>query len=392
MSFGNPKAAFEYTHRNKVKLLRGGKEYFDQLLKLINEAKDNIHLQSYIYDDDETGKEVTNALKDAVKRGVVVYLIADGYASQIMSKRFIVRMKEAGINFRFFEPLFRSKYFYFGRRLHHKVVVVDSLYAMVGGVNIADRYNDMPGRSAWLDFALFAEGEIAQELCVLCWKTWNGFPKKMDLTPCEINPPDYSRIPEQAMIRMRRNDWVRQKNQVSETYIEIFSKAQTQILILCSYFLPGRDIYKQLTKAIERGVKIRIVVAGSSDVAVAKNAERYMYDWLLRNHVEIYEYNKNILHGKIAVCDDEWMTIGSYNVNNISAYASIELNLDVYNPSFAREVRLELQKITNDDCVPITSERHKKTKNIFKQFLRWLSYQFIRITFYLFTFYFKQRS
>ena len=117
-----------------------------------------------------------------------------------------------------------------------------------------------------------------------------------------------------------------------------------------------------------------------------------MYDWLLRNHVEIYEYNKNILHGKIAVCDDEWMTIGSYNVNNISAYASIELNLDVYNPSFAREVRLELQKITNDDCVPITSERHKKTKNIFKQFLRWLSYQFIRITFYLFTFYFKQRG
>ena len=214
----------------------------------------------------------------------------------------------------------------------------------------------------------------------------------MDLTPCEINPPNYSRIPEQAMIRMRRNDWVRQKNQVSETYIEIFSKAQTQILILCSYFLPGREICRQLTKAIERGVKIRIVVAGSSDVAVAKNAERYMYDWLLRNHVEIYEYNKNILHGKIAVCDDEWMTIGSYNVNNISAYASIELNLDVYNPSFAREVRLELQKITNDDCVPITSERHKKTKNIFKQFLRWLSYQFIRITFYLFTFYFKQRS
>src|SRR5687767_13574534 len=125
MSFGNPRAAFEYTLRNKVKLVRGGREYFDQLLKLIREAKDNIHLQTYIYDDDETGKEVTDALKDAVERGVMVYLIVDGYASQIMSKRFISRMKEAGIHFRFFEPLFKSKYFYFGRRLHHKVVVVD---------------------------------------------------------------------------------------------------------------------------------------------------------------------------------------------------------------------------------------------------------------------------
>jgi cardiolipin synthase len=392
MSFGNPKAAFEYTHRNKVKLVRGGKEYFEQLLSLIRESKDTIHLQTYIYDDDETGKKVTDALKDAVKRGVMVYLIADGYASQIMSKSFIIRMKDAGIHFRFFEPLFKSKYFYFGRRLHHKVVVVDSLYAMVGGVNIANRYNDMPGSSAWLDFALFAEGEIALELCVLCWKTWNGFPKNMGLTPCEMNPPDYSGIPEQARIRMRRNDWVRQKNQVSETYLEIFNKAQSQIHILCSYFLPGREICRQLARAIDRGVKIRIIVAGSSDVAVAKYAERHMYDWLLRNHVEIYEYKKNILHGKIAVCDDVWMTVGSYNVNNISAYASIELNVDVYSPLFAKEVRHTLEKITNDDCVPITTERHRQSRNIFNQFLRWLSYQFIRMTFYLFTFYFKQRT
>jgi len=115
-----------------------------------------------------------------------------------------------------------------------------------------------------------------------------------------------------------------------------------------------------------------------------------MYDWLLRNHVELYEYKRNILHGKIAVCDDVWMTIGSYNVNNISAYASIELNLDVYSPLFAKEVRHMLENITDDDCKLITSERHRETKNIFNQFLRWLFYQLIRITFYLFTFYFKQ--
>lgn len=392
MSLGNPKAAIEYTKRNKVKLIRGGKDYFETLVKLINDAKENVHLQTYIYDDDETGKRVAEALKSAVKRGVGVYLLADGYASQIMSQDFIDSLKGSGVHFRFFEPLFKSKHFYFGRRLHHKIIVVDALYALVGGMNITNRYNDMPDKPAWLDFALYVEGEIALELCVLCWKTWNGFPRRMEVTPCELKHPDYSSIPPEAMVRMRRNDWVRQKNQISESYREIFSKANSHILILCSYFLPGREVRNELEKAIKRGVKVRIIIAGPSDVMLAKNAERYMYDWLLRNGVELYEYQKNILHGKIAICDDQWITIGSYNINNISAYASIETNLDVFNQELAAEAKQLLEKIETEDCVPVTITRHKQDKNIIKQFGRWASYQLVRIVFYLFTFYFRQRT
>ena len=97
-----------YTTLNQVKLIRGGKEYFDVLLHLINTAKESIHLQSYIYDDDETGRLVADALKEAVKRKVEVYLVADGYASQVMSKSFIFQLRKAGIHFRFFEPIFKS--------------------------------------------------------------------------------------------------------------------------------------------------------------------------------------------------------------------------------------------------------------------------------------------
>src|SRR6187399_3089733 len=175
MSIGNPKAAFEYTAKNKVKLIRGGKPYFDLLLQMINEAKESLHLQTYIYDDDETGRLEAEALKAAVKRNVQVYLMADGYASQPLSKSFIGELTGAGVRVKLFEPLLKSKFFYFGRRMHHKVVVADARVAMVSGVNISNRYNDLPGTSAWLDFALFVEGEIARELCVLCWKTWFGF-------------------------------------------------------------------------------------------------------------------------------------------------------------------------------------------------------------------------
>jgi len=95
-------------------------------------------------------------------------------ASQVLSQSFIDELRKTGIHFRFFESIFKSKYFYFGRRLHHKVAVFDAKYALVGGVNISDRYNDLRGKQAWLDFALYVEGEIAKQLCGLCWLTWNG--------------------------------------------------------------------------------------------------------------------------------------------------------------------------------------------------------------------------
>lgn len=387
------KLASSYIPHNKVKLIRGGKTYFDLLEKMIAGAKDTIHLQVYIFDEDETGRRITTALTDAVKRNVKVYLIADGYASQSLSTAFIKGLAESGINFRFFEPLFKGSNFYFGRRLHHKIIVVDTALAMIGGINISNRYNDMPETPAWLDFALLAEGAIVKELCVLCWKTWKGFMPDKDIVPCNALPVKVTITPgESADIRMRRNDWVRNKKQISKTYIEMMAGAKSHVRILCSYFLPGRIMRRAIKRAVRRGVKIKVVMAGKSDLAVAKNAERFMYDWLLRNKVQIYEYQNNILHGKIAVCDDEWLTIGSYNINDISEFASIELNLDVKSTPFAKHVAQTLEEIIINDCTEVTTESHKRTKNILKQFIRWASYKLFRLGFYVFTFYFRQKS
>ena len=168
--------------------------------------------------------------------------------------------------------------------------------------------------------------------------------------------------------------------------------ASKDITILCSYIVPGRVIRKHMGAAAKRGVKIRIITAGVSDVMISKYAERYLYDWMLRYNMELYEYQPTVLHGKIAVCDSRWMTIGSYNINNLSAYASIELNINVINEPFAGNVEDVLNEIIKQDCRQITTEYHQRTRNIFKQFLRWLSFQFLRMMFYLFTFYFKQRD
>ena len=383
----------DYSALNKVQLIRGGKEYFDLLVHLINEATESIHLQTYIYANDETGARVATALKAAAKRKVQVYLLADGYASQTLSQKFITELLEAGVNFRFFEPLLKSKHFYFGRRMHHKIFVADAKFAVVGGINVANRYNEMPGNPSWLDFALYSEGEIAKELCVLCWKTWNSFPVKMRKTSCEKMHPLFKFTGEEiSRIRMRRNDWVRRKNEISATYIEMFRNAQSHITILCSYFLPGKIIRKLLRNAAKRGVTIKVIVTDRSDIMLAKHAERWLYDWLLRNNIELFEYQPAVLHAKIAVCDSKWLTIGSYNINNLSAYASIELNLDVNNANFASGVEQTLTTIIQNECVAINKEKHIQTNNVFKQFIRWASYQILRIIFYMLTFYYKQKK
>jgi cardiolipin synthase len=379
-----------YTFNNRVSLVKAGTAYFDKLLQMIDNAKLHLHFQTYIFSNDDTGRMVMEALVNAAKRNIKVYVLVDGYASQNFPKTWIQELEQAGAHFRFFEPLLKSTKFYFGRRLHHKVVVADAQQALVGGINIADRYNDSPDEPAWLDFAAFVEGETASQLCTICCRTWKNFRRGKAALNCNPALPFKFEEDERCAVRVRRNDWVRNRKQISYTYSQMFRGAKSEILILSSYFLPGKNIRWQLKKAIQRGVRVRLIAAGVSDVPIAKHAERWLYDWLLRRGVTVYEYHDNVLHGKLAVCDSSWMTIGSYNINNISAYASIELNLDIKDRKTAIATKQQLEAIIQNSCTEITMEQLALSRNIFRQFYRWCCYQSIRILFFLFTFYFKQ--
>src|SRR6185436_9713141 len=172
--------AEQYTSRNRISLVHSGEDYFSLLFKLIEKATLSIHLQTYIYENDETGSKVAEALKAAARKGVSVYLHIDGYASQRLNGKFRHDLEQAGVHFKFFEPILKSRHFYFGRRLHQKVFVVDGIYSLVGGLNIGDRYNDLPNDEAWYDVALYAEGEISYQLHLICNKMWRRRRKLKD--------------------------------------------------------------------------------------------------------------------------------------------------------------------------------------------------------------------
>jgi len=372
----------------KIRLVRSGREYFNLLEQIILSAKDRIHFQIYIYEEDETGRQIAHALIAAAQRGVKVFMVADGYASQNLSATFIKELESAGIQFRFFNPLLRSRNFYFGRRMHHKVIVIDGNKATVGGINVSNNYNDSTESNAWLDWALYVEGDVALKLESVC-EDLRKF-EILEITKTRLRRNRLT-LPDQP-IGVRINDWVRGRKEITATYLKMLRNAKSHITIVSSYLLPGKLLQRNLRVAAGRGVKIRLVMAGISDVATSKYAERYMYQWLLRNNIEIYEYEKNILHGKMAVCDGQWLTLGSYNVNNISAYASIELNLDVHNPDFATHAEQNIEMIIKYDCKQITEKEYKSKATLLNRFLQRSAYDIFRLSLFIFTFYFKQRE
>lgn len=208
----------------------------------------------------------------------------------------------------------------------------------------------------------------------------------------KAQPPELIKTKEVCPVRVRINDWVQNKRQISRSYLEMMNHASSHITIMSPYFLPGNELRRRMAQAAKRGVKIKVILTGISDIAIAKWAERYVYSWLLRNRIEIYEYQKSVLHGKMATYDNKWVTVGSYNVNNLSAYASVELNLDVDHPGIAETVEQRFNEIIEQECVRITAQVYKKNTHILQKIAQWTSYEGLRLLLFLTTFYFKQRE
>ena len=368
-------APLGYFPGHELELIPSGEPYFDRLLRIINEARQLIHFQVYIFDEDDTGKEVAAALIKARERGVEVFLTVDSYGSKDLSPGFIAALMAHGIHFRFFSPL--PKHFYafrVGRRMHNKVVVADNQEALVGGINIADKYRGRATEAPWLDYAIRVKGPVCLELTQRCARIFQEkFFGKLKGQRVVVMPPQSG----QMRCRVALNDWFRRKNQVSAGYRTAFRRAQHSITIMASYFLPSRSLRTILKKAVERGVTVSLLLPGKSDVPMAKRATRYLYHWLLRNNIRIYEWDHSILHGKLAVVDNKWTTIGSYNLNHLSKFSSIEMNVEVLDDGFSTLVSAEISSLM-ERSIPVSVDSMAYSVGAWSKFLDWCSYRLSR--------------
>jgi cardiolipin synthase len=368
----------DYKEGHSVKLVQSGEPFFAANIKAIDEARQYIHFQTYIVDEDETGQSIIDALVRAAGRGVRIYLLLDAFGTKYLSDDFIKKIEDSGILFRFFSPVFITKGFQMSLRLHHKVLLVDGELAIIGGMNFADRYHGTQGRKEWLDFAVIVKGPECMHINSIMRRLWNKtFISKEERSNEIVH--SVKTYEENIKLRVTENNWYRNKIEILRSYRSEFKHAHHHMIIFASYFLPGRLERKLLRLASARGVDIKIVLAAESDAPMFKRATGFLYEYILRNNIKIYEYLPSNLHAKVATVDGKWSTVGSYNLNHISDYGSIEMNADILDTAFTENFEKILLKIIKNDCRQVTTEEYLRKRTWISQLRGWTSYQMIRL-------------
>ncbi len=365
-----------FINGHQVSLLRSGKQFFDATEKILDEAVSYIHFQTYILDEDDTGKRIVGALIRAARRGVRVYLLLDAFGTKYLTDDFIESIERSGIFFRFFAPVFVTDKSQLSLRLHSKVVLVDGEVAIIGGINIADRYSGQNGKVPWLDFAVMMRGPECEYVLDICRKNWNKTFLGKGKRSLERIEKTVS-YPDNVSLKVNLNNWYRNKTEISRNYRSMIRFAQKRITIFASYFLPGSNERKLLAKAAERSIAITIVLAAESDTPIFEMATHFLYDFILRHNIKLYEYQPANLHAKVAVADGKWSTVGSYNMNHISDYASIEVNVGILDDAFTLNFEEILDNIIAHDCKEITIKENRK-RLLLTRFIGWVAYISVR--------------
>lgn len=329
---------------NHLTLLQGGRDYFPELIRQIDQAETQIYLETYIFYPDEAGIPVMEALKQAAIRGVHVHVVTDWVGTGRKLCRQLAReFNKAGVHFRVFNP-----WFYRGlARQHRKICVIDHQHAFVGGINILDdlRYDYSKKQKIlktprW-DFAVLIEGPILnliQHEAETFWERVGHMSIRSRLRKYHTSFIQKFALAKVALAGFVVRDNFRNRRTIQRAYLRAMGKARSEIILATPYFAPGRKFRAALTSAAERGVDVKLLIGIGEfwwQDAIAKS----FFPKLLKSGVKLYEYRKTQLHGKVAAIDETWATVGSSNCDGLSLFINHEANVIVRDAEFTGTLR-----------------------------------------------------
>ncbi|MFJ4386236.1 cardiolipin synthase ClsB [Pseudomonas sp. NPDC089408] len=338
---------------NSVELLINGEAFYPRVFEAMSQAREEILLETFIIYDDKVGQQLQRALIDAASRGVRVEVVADGYGTADLSAEFVAAMTDAGVSFHLFDPQprlvgMRTNLF---RRLHRKIVVIDGERAFIGGINYsADHLGDF-GPMAKQDYAVEVTGPVVAQVHAVSRRLMSPVLEP----PSEVRPVTEPAGDMTAVLVERDNG--QRSTAIEAYYLEALRGARQRIVIANAYFFPGYRLLRELRNAARRGVDVTLIMQGQPDMRWVRALSRLLYNYLLRDGVRIHEYCQRPLHGKVALVDDDWATVGSSNLDPLSLSFNLEANLFIRDRAFTRQLHQHLQSLANEQCKPVTLER-----------------------------------
>lgn len=370
---------------NRVRLLENGEAFFAAAFAAIARARREVLLETFILHEDAVGLELQRQLIAAAARGVRVDVLVDGYGSPSFSAGFLAGLEAAGVRLRSYDahPRRFGLRLHVFRRLHRKLLAVDGRLAFVGGINFSAVHRADFGPQSMQDYAVELAGPIAADVRAFMHDALASRGTGEHWRPASAVDADAAGDAE-AMLLLRDN--ARRSRDIELEYRRAIRAAEREVILANAYFFPGYGFLRDLRDAARRGVHVRLVFQGEPDTPLARTAARSLYRHLLDAGVAIYEYCERPFHGKVAVVDEDWATIGSSNLDPLSLSLNLEANVVLRDRAFSAQLRERLQHLMQSQCRKIDAAGeprarlwHALTRPLlfhvlrhFPQWLRWV--------------------
>ncbi|RON39869.1 cardiolipin synthase ClsB [Pseudomonas brassicacearum] len=365
---------------NRLELLENGEAYFPRVFEAMRQAKTEILLETFIVFEDKVGDELQEVLIAAAQRGVRITVSLDGFGCGELSTGYLTALSEAGVRIQIFDPApkhlgIRTNWF---RRLHRKIVVVDGTIAFIGGINFsADHLADF-GPEAKQDYSVEVQGPAVTDIhhfaLLQCGRPARAkyWWQRRRQRRSELAFTDHD-----GQVRLVYRDNGEHPTDIEEVYRQVLRSAQRRVVIANAYFFPGYRLLREIRNAARRGVDVRLILQGQPDLLAAKLAARMTYDYLLKSGVQIYEYCDRPLHGKVALVDEDWSTVGSSNLDPLSLSLNLEANVLIRDRAFNRDLFERLEDLSNNHCKVMSADKSPRGR-VWHMTVGFLVFHFLR--------------
>ena len=332
---------YQYPWRpgNQFELLVDGHEFFPRMREAIARARTHVLFEIYLFESGVVASRFIDALAQAAARGVTVKVLADDFGATRLNRADRERLRKAGVELMFYNPIRLSQWLGNFFRDHRKLLIVDGEVAFVSGTGLTDEFDDprRPKRS-WRETTVRASGPVLADWQQLFLQVWNHYAEQPLLLPeSAASPLDDGMVGRVAPTG---------QHPVQDIRRSLYSRvrqAGTRVWLCTAYFVPSRKLLRALKRASRAGADVRLLLPGPhTDHPAIRHAGRRYYSSLLRNGVRIFEYQPRFLHAKTLLCD-EWVSIGSSNFDRWNLRWNLEANQEVNDPGFALQVQHMLE-------------------------------------------------
>jgi cardiolipin synthase len=332
---------------NRVQLFESGDEVWDRMWRAMRAARERVWLETYILEPDRVGTRTLAELANAAGRGCEVVLLYDDFGSRRVDDALLAPLRAVGVRALAYNPLLPwRRHGPILRRNHRKLLIVDSDVAFCGGLNVGEDYAGPGlGNSRFRDSHVRVEGAAVRELARLFTATLAEIGEPAPAGARAEDPPACVPSPG-SLVQVLESNQFRKRRAIQRTLRTTLKRASLRCWATSPYFVPPPRLRQAMAKAAQRGVDVRVLTSGPSDVPLVSLASQHVYAWLVARGVRIFEYGteQRLLHAKSVTVDGVYGMVGSFNFDFWSWGRNLEVNLGVLDLQFARELEAQFER------------------------------------------------